>query len=79
VVFSVINLPSGAEAYPIEPISIGTAEAVPFQSRSFEMVRLPCSLNKGPDSSVSESEAAKERAPDGRPFCWSFLREFEPL
>jgi hypothetical protein len=37
----VINLPSGAEAHPIEAISIGTAKAVPFQSRSFEMVRLP--------------------------------------
>jgi hypothetical protein len=36
-----INLPSGAEAHPIEAISIGTAEAEPFQSHSFEMVRLP--------------------------------------
>jgi hypothetical protein len=41
MVFSVINLPSGAEARPMEAFFIGTAEAVPFQIHFCMMVRLP--------------------------------------
>jgi hypothetical protein len=36
-----IDLPPGAKARPHEAISIGTAEAVPFQIHFFKMVRLP--------------------------------------
>jgi hypothetical protein len=39
----VIDLPPGAEARPLEVISIGTAEAVPSQIHFYKMMmRLPC-------------------------------------